>query len=67
MSTGMNTKKDIYLPELATVRKADPMTELEAFLELTLDSGAELSHNPGQFVEVSILAIGKAPISVSSS
>lgn len=67
MSTGMNTKKDIYLPELATVQKADPMTELEAFLELTLDSGAELGHNPGQFVEVSIPGIGEAPISVSSS
>jgi sulfhydrogenase subunit gamma (sulfur reductase) len=67
MGTVVNSKKDIYLPELATVLKAEPMTALEAFLELKLDSGAELGHKPGQFVEVSIPGIGEAPISVSSS
>jgi len=59
--------KDIYLPELATVRDVRPMTHLEVFLELALDSGNELGHDPGQFVEVSIPGIGEAPISVSSS
>jgi len=63
----VHQKKDIYLPELATVLKAQPMTELEIFLELRLDSGNELGHDPGQFVEVSLPGIGEAPISVSSS
>jgi sulfite reductase subunit B len=67
MGTVVNSEKDIYLPELATVLKAEPMTAMEAFLELELDSGKELGHKPGQFVELSIPGIGEAPISVSSS
>jgi len=59
--------KDIYLPELATVREVRPMTHLEVFLELALDSGKELGHKPGQFAEISIPGIGEAPISISSS
>ncbi len=58
---------DIYLPEMATAQKSEPMTELERFVELKLDSGKELGHLPGQFVEVSIPGIGEAPISISSS
>lgn len=66
----MNTTqqpRDLYLPEHATVLRAFPMTRMEAFLELSLDSGRELGHMPGQFVEVSVAGIGEAPISVSSS
>lgn len=62
-----DTKKDIYLPLPATVRKVESMTKLESFFSCRLDSGAELGHMPGQFVEVSIPGIGEAPISVSSS
>jgi len=58
---------DIYLPETATVVRTEQMTALECFLELRLDSGRELGHMPGQFVEVSVFGIGEAPISVSSS
>jgi NAD(P)H-flavin reductase len=58
---------DIYLPETATVVRTEPMTALECFLELRLDSGRELGHMPGQFVQVSVFGIGEAPISVSSS
>lgn len=66
MST-MVHHNDIYVPEDATVLKAKRMTQMEAFLELSLDSGIELGHRPGQFVEVSVMGIGEAPISVSSS
>jgi NAD(P)H-flavin reductase len=62
-----DSKPDIYLPELATVLKVEPMTKWETFIELKLDSGKPLGHKPGQFVEVSIMGIGEAPISVSSS
>jgi sulfite reductase subunit B len=62
-----DSKKDIYLPLPATVGKVQPMTKLESFFSCRLNSGEELGHMPGQFVEVSIPGIGEAPISVSSS
>ena len=62
-----DSNKDIYLPLPATVGKVQPMTKFESFFSCQLDSGEELGHMPGQFVEVSIPGIGEAPISVSSS
>jgi len=62
-----NGKKDIYLPEFATVLKNQPMTETENYFEFKLNSGKELGHMPGQFAEISLPGIGEAPISVSSS
>jgi sulfite reductase subunit B len=67
MNNTSTNKDDIYLPEMATVVRSEPMTELEHFFELKLDSGRELDHMPGQFAEVSIFGIGEAPISISSS
>lgn len=58
---------DIYRPEMATVVRSEPMTELERFIDLKLDCGKELGHLPGQFVEVSVFGVGEAPISISSS
>jgi NAD(P)H-flavin reductase len=60
-------EKDIYCPEPATLVKVQPVTEMEMFFELRLDSGRELGHLPGQFVEVSLAGIGEAPFGVSSS
>jgi NAD(P)H-flavin reductase len=60
-------KGDIYLPQMATILKSEPMTDLERFFEFRLDSGKELGHKPGQFVELSVPGIGEAPISISSS
>lgn len=59
--------EDIYLPEPATLMEARQVTDLERFFEFKLDSGKDLGHKPGQFVEVSVAGIGEAPISVSSS
>ena len=64
---GCSCPKDIYLPELATVLKTEPMTAMEAFFRFKLESGRELGHMPGQFAEISIPGFGEAPISVSSS
>jgi NAD(P)H-flavin reductase len=58
---------DIYLPEPASVLKAEPVTEMEHFFHFRLDSGKELGHMPGQFAEVSVAGIGEAPVSISSS
>lgn len=64
----MTTKEQsIYLPELATISKIEKLTETEKFFEIKLNSGKDLGHKPGQFVEVSIFGVGEAPISVSSS
>lgn len=63
----VDAKSSIYVPQPATVVRAETMTRLERFLELKLDDGRPLGHLPGQFVEVSVPGIGEAPISVSSS
>jgi NAD(P)H-flavin reductase len=59
--------KSIYLPEPATIVKVEQMTATEKLFELKLNSGRELGHQPGQFIELSIMGMGEAPISVSSS
>jgi len=59
-------KKDIYLPELATVVKADAMNVTERYLKLSMDGG-QFDYVPGQFVEVSLAGIGEAPITITSS
>ncbi|MGA1849125.1 MAG: 4Fe-4S dicluster domain-containing protein [Thermoplasmatota archaeon] len=58
---------DLLIPQPATIVRKEKQTELETLYELKLDSGKELGHRPGQFVEVSIFGVGEAPISVSSS
>lgn len=58
---------DIYRPEPATIVRRERLTELELLIELRLDSGRELGHRPGQFVELSVAGAGEAPLSVSSS
>ena len=63
------TAKDesIYLPVMAEVAKVEQMTSLEKLLTLKLPAGYSLGNAPGQFVEVSLMGIGEAPISISSS
>jgi NAD(P)H-flavin reductase/formate hydrogenlyase subunit 6/NADH:ubiquinone oxidoreductase subunit I len=64
IQTGENIN---FVPKLATIIKKVPMTSNEALFEIKIDDGSELSHKPGQFVEVSVFGIGEAPISLSSS
>jgi sulfite reductase subunit B len=59
-------QESLYVPEFATVRSSQPMAVTERHLELELDSGQSLGHQAGQFVQVSVLGVGEAPISVSS-
>ena len=60
------TVKDIYLPQLATVKKAKMMNGTEMYLQIAMDD-EPLQYKPGQFVEVSVAGVGEAPISISSS
>jgi sulfite reductase subunit B len=43
------------------------LTAHERLFELSLASGRWLNHQPGQFVQVSLLGIGECPISICSS
>ena len=59
--------KNIYVPEIAELVRVEKMSALERLFEVRLPGGRDLGHQPGQFVQVSLLGIGEAPISVSSS
>ena len=58
---------DLYLPQPATVLSQTLLTPTEMLFEVRLDSGRDLGHLPGQFVEVTVPLAGEAPISISSS
>lgn len=67
MSEPTGFEKLGYVPELARVLTARPMTETEIFLELRLPGREALGHTPGQFVQLTLLGVGEVPISVCSS
>ena len=69
MSAQLNLQpknEQLYVPEKATITKIEQFTATEKFFALELESGKSLGHVPGQFVQVSMLGIGEAPISISS-
>ena len=59
--------ESIYLPVEARILDVRPLTKLEKLFRLELPEGMSLQHEPGQFVGVSVLGVGEAPISISSS
>jgi sulfite reductase subunit B len=61
------TRSSIYMPTPARIVEVEQFTEVEKWFHLELPSGCTIDHKPGQFVEVSILGIGEAPISICSS
>jgi len=61
------TMDSIYIPSPAKITKVRQLTALEKVFTVELPQGQSLGHKPGQFVEVSLLGIGEAPISISSS
>jgi sulfhydrogenase subunit gamma (sulfur reductase) len=60
-------EESVYLPVMARVLKVEQMTALEKLFTLQLPGGRSLGNDPGQFVECSLMGIGEAPISISSS
>ena len=56
-----------YLPRWAEITRIEDLTQSEKLFELHLEDGEPLGHLPGQFVELSIMGIGEAPISISSA
>ena len=67
MAVSMEPGSSLYLPKPAELIKTETLSKREKLFQLRLKDGSRLNHKPGQFVEVSILGIGEAPISVSSS
>ncbi len=60
-------KDSEYEIKKAKIINAKQLTAMEKYFEIELPGGESLGHEPGQFVEVSLLGVGEAPISVSSS
>lgn len=63
----INLRDSEYEIKRAKILKTKQMTATEKYFEIQLPGGESLDHDPGQFVEVSLLGAGEAPISVSSS
>ena len=63
----MTDELQIFLPEMARLVQTEQLTALEKLFTIELPAGRSLDHRPGQFVEVSFLGVGEAPISISSS
>jgi sulfite reductase subunit B len=57
----------IYLPQFAEVVEINPLTEMEKLFKIRLPNSKALGHKPGQFVMISVMGIGEAPISITSS
>lgn len=61
------TQPSIYRPVPARIASVRPLTAQEKLFTLELPEGLSLHHEPGQFVQLSLLGVGEAPISISSS
>lgn len=57
----------IYLPFDCEILSIADLTPSEKLFRVRRTDGAQLGHIPGQFVQVSLLGWGEAPISVASS
>jgi len=57
----------IYQPEMARLASVQQVTGLEKLFHIELPDGKDLGHDPGQFVMLSVLGVGEAPISITSS
>lgn len=57
----------LYVPALAEIVKAQQLTELEKFFEIRLLEPRPFSFEPGQFILLSVLGVGEAPVTLASS
>ena len=59
--------QSLYVPVDCEIVAVTELTPHEKLFRVRLPGGAHLGHLPGQFVQVSLLGWGEAPISVASS
>ena len=57
----------LFVPIDCRIVSVTDLTPQEKLFRVELPDGADLDHRPGQFVQVSILGLSEAPISVASS
>jgi sulfhydrogenase subunit gamma (sulfur reductase) len=67
MTDSVNFGESPFVPRLAEIIHAETFTAHEKLYRFQFRDGGRLNHLPGQFVQVSMLGIGEAPISISSS
>jgi sulfhydrogenase subunit gamma (sulfur reductase) len=60
-------ENSIFAPVLAEIEQVESLTEMEKLFTVQLPEGFSLGHEAGQFAELSLLGVGEAPISISSS
>jgi NAD(P)H-flavin reductase/formate hydrogenlyase subunit 6/NADH:ubiquinone oxidoreductase subunit I len=58
---------ELYAPRPAELVRVETLGPKEKVFEFKFFDDKELGHRPGQFVEVSVLGLGEAPISITSS
>ena len=56
-----------YLPRGGRIVDARKFTDKEAYFRFQFDDGAGIRYTAGQFMEVSLLGVGEAPISICSA
>lgn len=65
--TPLPRQSALYLPSECEIVAVTDLTPFEKLFRVRRADGAPLGHLPGQFVQVSLLGWGEAPISVASS
>ncbi|MDD5015160.1 MAG: FAD/NAD(P)-binding protein [Atribacterota bacterium] len=63
----LKLKNSEYEIKKGRILRTKKITNSETLFEIVLPKGENLNHEPGQFVMVSLLGVGEAPFSVSSS
>ncbi|HLA38161.1 MAG TPA: FAD/NAD(P)-binding protein [Candidatus Brocadiales bacterium] len=57
----------LYVPTLAEIVRTRQLTELEKFFEIRLLEPRPFPFEPGQFILLSVLGVGEAPVTLASS
>lgn len=60
-------RTNIYQPRIAEILEVKKLTALETLFTLQPPDGRPLGHDPGQFVQLSVVGVGECPISICSS
>ncbi|MBE3087231.1 MAG: FAD/NAD(P)-binding protein [Bacteroidetes bacterium] len=63
----LKLKDSEYEIKKGRILRVKKITDSEKLFEIVLPGGENLNHEPGQFVMVSLLGVGEAPFSISSS
>lgn len=63
----MSDRAPLQIPKPARIAEIVEMTPIEKMFRLEFLDGSMLDFRPGQFVEVSVMGVGEAPISICKS